>query len=344
MFRASSEMAVVISTTSVDEKPRRVASSRPFCRALTISASEPTGTSSSSSPTGPGLSGLSAGLPVEVAESLFEIEGGRNVLQHQAQLDHREGDFGLDADDHRLRAAEPDHVRDVPEDPCGERIHDIHCGDVDDDAVGSIPAHSVDEGVAKLEHVAVRKRGLHRRDQVRALLENGDFHRFYLPSSGDVSVMGTTLYPRRRSASSIPPWRSPTVVILSSCTPMWTSVWAISGDRPVTMTVAPRSREASTVWTRWFATLESMAATPVMSMTTTFARFARIPRRSCSVSSLARSGSITPMIGRMRRRSWTWSTGVDSSRIASCCSRIVLSRSCTNPTATVVAIRLAAGS
>src|SRR2546429_7104645 len=65
----------------------------------------------------------------------------------------------------------------------------------------------------------------------------------------------------------------------------------------------PIYREASTVCTRWFATVTSIAATPVMSMTTTFARLVRIPRSSCSVNCRARCGSITPMIGRINRRS-----------------------------------------
>src|SRR6266576_2558948 len=74
----------------------------------------------------------------------------------------------------------------------------------------------------------------------------------------------------------MPPWRSPTVAISLRSTPIVTSVCAISGERPVTMTVAPSRREASTVCTRWFATFESMAATPVMSITTTFARLLRV--------------------------------------------------------------------
>ena len=36
------------------------------------------------------------------------------------------------------------------------------------------------------------------------------------------------------------------------------------------------SRDASTVWTRWLATVRSIVATPVMSMTTTVARLSRI--------------------------------------------------------------------
>ena len=70
---------------------------------------------------------------------------------------------------------------------------------------------------------------------------------------------------------------------------MVTSVWAISGDSPVMMTLAPMSREASTVCTRWLATASSTSGTPVMSMTTTLARCVRMPPSSCSVSWRARS-------------------------------------------------------
>ena len=42
---------------------------------------------------------------------------------------------------------------------------------------------------------------------------------------------------------------------------------------PVMIALAPMRRAASTVWTRWLATLRSIVATPVMSMTTTLARF-----------------------------------------------------------------------
>ena len=57
---------------------------------------------------------------------------------------------------------------------------------------------------------------------------------------------------------------------------MVTSVWAISEDRPVMITPAPISRDASTVCTRWLATGSSTSGTPVMSMTTTLARWVRI--------------------------------------------------------------------
>ncbi len=51
---------------------------------------------------------------------------------------------------------------------------------------------------------------------------------------------------------------------------------------PPPITPGPKRRQASTVCTREFATAASMSATPVMSMTTTLARWARMARRSCA--------------------------------------------------------------
>src|SRR5213592_1810159 len=84
-------------------------------------------------------------------------------------------------------------------------------------------------------------------------------HTFWARSSS-----GTTLYPKSFSASSMPPCSSPTVAISLRSTPIVTSVCAISGDRPVTITVAPSSREASTVWTRWFEASRLLGATVIV--------------------------------------------------------------------------------
>src|SRR5579859_205144 len=288
------------------------------------------------------------GLGIKECQALLEVERGRDTFEREPQLNHREGDFGLNADDDGFRAAEPRHVRDVAQRPDGEGVHDVERRHVHDDAPGAKFSHAGDQRLTQLRQIGVGQRGLDRRDQIGTLLRDRDFHRSFSFGSGQdaaaVSDNGSTLYPISRSASSMPPCRSPTVAISERSTPMVTSVCAISGDRPVTMTVAPSKRAASTVWTRLFATLASIAATPVMSMTTTFARLVRMARSSCSVNWRARCGSMTPMIGRMRSRSRTWSTGVDSSRIASCCCRMTRSRSCTKPTATVFAIRFAAGS
>jgi hypothetical protein len=114
-------------------------------------------------------------------------------------------------------------------------------------------------------------------------------------------------------------------------------------SREPVITVAPRSRAASTVCTRWFATGESMYGTPRDVEHDDLGSIGPMPRSSCSVSWRARCGSMTPMIGRISSTSHL-RTGVDSSRIASRCWDDVRSRSRTKPTATVAAMRLAAGS
>src|SRR5262245_22079856 len=119
MFRASSEIAVVMRTWSVVENASFSARSRPFRRAVTMSPSERIVTSAS----------VSAGsrsltfpvLELKESEAFLEIERRRHLLEHQPELHHREGDFGLDPDDHRVRAAQADHVRDVAQRPRGER-------------------------------------------------------------------------------------------------------------------------------------------------------------------------------------------------------------------------------
>src|SRR5215471_3352097 len=102
MLRATSEIAVVIIVTSVIEKSSFVARSRPAWRAATMSSAFSMATTTSSSVIG--VSTRSA--PVEKLETLFEIEGGVDVLETHAQLHHRERDIGLDADHDGFRAAQ----------------------------------------------------------------------------------------------------------------------------------------------------------------------------------------------------------------------------------------------
>src|SRR5260221_74760 len=44
-------------------------------------------------------------LSIEEGEAFFEVERGGDPLEGQPELDHGEGDLGLDPDDHRLRPA-----------------------------------------------------------------------------------------------------------------------------------------------------------------------------------------------------------------------------------------------
>src|SRR5437879_3903615 len=107
MFRAISEMAAAITVWSPLENPASAASSRPFCRALTTSTSDVIGTSSSSATGYPSLHAVEAlaALPIQKREPLLEVERGRDALERQAELHHRERDLGLDADDHRFGPA-----------------------------------------------------------------------------------------------------------------------------------------------------------------------------------------------------------------------------------------------
>src|SRR3979409_1931553 len=115
MLRASSEMAVAIRVASPGEKLSATARERPFWRATTMSWSEQMETWISSSMcrrcSRPGLE-----FPAQIIHPLFEIERSLYRRQTQPQLHHREGDFGLDADDHGLRSTELDHVRGLLQD------------------------------------------------------------------------------------------------------------------------------------------------------------------------------------------------------------------------------------
>src|SRR5262247_1138232 len=119
MLRASSEIAVATTARSVDGKPHCDASSRPFWRAATTSESQSIGTRTSSAMS-PNLL-VSLGFAVEVREALFQIEAGRDPFQGEPQLDHRKSHLRLDAHDDGLGAAQPDHVRHVPQGPGRER-------------------------------------------------------------------------------------------------------------------------------------------------------------------------------------------------------------------------------
>src|ERR1044072_591741 len=111
MLRASSEIAVAIIVTSVVPKPYRSASDRPMLRAATTSASERITTHTSST----GMRDTGSPGSVEMCEALLQVEDGRHAVEAQPELDHRERDLGLDADDARPRAPEPDPPRPPPE-------------------------------------------------------------------------------------------------------------------------------------------------------------------------------------------------------------------------------------
>src|SRR4051812_32389500 len=173
MLRATSEMAVAISVWSVLEKPPAAAISRPFCRAVTTSRSVAIGTRASD--------GVSAGNgrtlplgPAQDLETFLEIQGSRDAVQRQAELDHGEGDLRLNSDHHRLGPAQLGDVRDSADRSRGERIEDIERREIDHHPATPKAAHAFGELVPELHQILVRQGRLDRRHQDVALLEDGD--------------------------------------------------------------------------------------------------------------------------------------------------------------------------
>src|SRR5437762_2049174 len=112
MLRVTSEMAVAMKVRSVRVKPIRSASSRPFCRATTMSLSVVIGMTSSSATA---VAAPHPGPLVQEGEALLKIQCGVDVLQAHPELDHGEGHLRLDPHDDRDRAPEVRHVGDRPQ-------------------------------------------------------------------------------------------------------------------------------------------------------------------------------------------------------------------------------------
>src|SRR5262249_47955853 len=106
MLRATSEIAVAMRVASLAGNPARVASSRPFWRAATMSASSSMPTRVSADTT------TSRERGGEDREAILEVERRVDAVESETELDHGGGDLGLDARDHRLRAAQLGGLRD----------------------------------------------------------------------------------------------------------------------------------------------------------------------------------------------------------------------------------------
>src|ERR1051325_6308510 len=98
MLRETSEMAAVMSVMSAPSKPISVAIERPSCRAVTMSAAQVMGTCVSFAP----ITTVPLAVPIQIRQAFFEVQGGADAFEHQAQLHHRKGHLGLDADNDRL--------------------------------------------------------------------------------------------------------------------------------------------------------------------------------------------------------------------------------------------------
>src|SRR5581483_3580049 len=100
-------MASAMMVWSELEKPLAAANSRPFWRAVTMSASCWMGTCTSV---------VTIATPrrqfVDVGQPFFQIEGGGDAVQGQPELDHRQCHVRLNAHHDRHRPSQPGGLRD----------------------------------------------------------------------------------------------------------------------------------------------------------------------------------------------------------------------------------------
>src|SRR5215204_52072 len=166
MFRAISETAVAIRVASVRENPRRRASARASARAGTRSsfASMVTRTSSTRR------------RSLESIERLVQVECGAERVEVEPEMNHRDRDLRLDADDDRLGAAKTRGDRDVAQRARRERIDHVESRHVDHDPAEAKAPDALEELGPKREDLAVAQVGLDRREDGVAPADDGDGH------------------------------------------------------------------------------------------------------------------------------------------------------------------------
>src|SRR5712691_7094905 len=170
MFRAISEMAVATIVSSLPVNPSSAASSRPRWRALRMSCSDRISRRSSSRIRPP------PHVTIEDAQPLLQIQRSGHAIESKAELDHSEGNLRLQANDHGLGTPELADVGHVEKRSNGEGIHDFGCRDVHDNSPGTQLPNLPRQVILETHEVSVCERGLDRRDQVVAELEDGDGH------------------------------------------------------------------------------------------------------------------------------------------------------------------------
>src|ERR1700744_4862090 len=180
MLRATSEIAVAIMVTSVNEKPRSWASWWPAWRAATMSSGWPTSTTTSSTTVTSDRFARSQS-PVQQRETLLEVQRGVHVNKEDAELDHRERHFGLQPHDYGVGAAQLGHVCNRLQRPGGERIQDVDGSDVDDDAFGPVFGDPFHQTFPEQLGVGVGQGVSHRSDVNLSLFQNGYWHETFVP-------------------------------------------------------------------------------------------------------------------------------------------------------------------
>src|SRR5262249_34709166 len=122
MFRDSSEIALANGVAPPGDNPDEDGKARACWRATTMSLSALMSTTVSSVKVpapfpirvhGSLRSSSLSRLSVQVREGFLQVERRRDAFERQTQLDHRERDLRLDADDHGLGSAQPAHLRQI---------------------------------------------------------------------------------------------------------------------------------------------------------------------------------------------------------------------------------------
>jgi hypothetical protein len=144
-------------------------------------------------------------LTVQKCKTFFQVQRGGYTGEVRAEPDQRKSDFWLDPHNYSLRTPQADHLRNVAQCARGKRVHHIERGNIDDHAPRSELAHLLNDAIPQLYQVRITERGLDRGDEILALLENRYLHALPPYDLEELSFNCTTLYPKARSASSMPP-------------------------------------------------------------------------------------------------------------------------------------------
>src|SRR5262249_43980502 len=130
ILRATSDIAVAMSVSSLPENRSPDTSPRTFCRASTTSTCALIGTISS-------RGSLIArrfrdGSCLESVKAILQIERRHCPFEAKAELHHRKRHLRLDTNDDAFCSQQLDHLRDATQRADGKRIHHIEHRHVDD--------------------------------------------------------------------------------------------------------------------------------------------------------------------------------------------------------------------
>src|SRR5450432_2557258 len=175
-FRASSEAAVTILTTSVCVNPRCVAASRTVRRVTTMSPSvwietSPDGwvlmphSSSHSSWSGVG------GVPVERA---VHAQRGFHIVERKAHLRGCYSHGRLHSCNNRPPSHQGNHLGGFGDRPREERIQRFHRRNVENQALGGVALHSPQHVLLKCRHGGIVRVGRHRHQENVSHFDHGN--------------------------------------------------------------------------------------------------------------------------------------------------------------------------